>query len=593
MAIGRNTSLNDLVETRFNEKDSFLKRFFPILEWLPKYRSIDFSGDLIAGLVVGIIIIPQSMAYAMLAGLPLQVGLYASLLPLLIYAIFGTSRTLSVGPVAIVSLLTFSGASTFAEPGSSEFISITLTLALLVGVIQILMGVLKLGFLVNFLSHPVLIGFTAAAALIIGSSQLKHLFGIKVPEAKYPYEFVLNTIQNISATNPITLAIGTASILILLYFQIYGKKTLMKLKISEFSAETLSKAVPLVAILIATLIVWKGGLNEKWDVKIVGEIPEGLPPLTIPELDPAKLTSLFMVAIVISLVGFMESNAIATTLANRKRQKIEPNQELIALGAANLGASFTSGYPVAGGFARTVVNFNAGANTTLSSVITSLFVALTLLLFTPLFYYLPQATLASIVIVAVIGLLDFKAFKRIWNYSKTDGASLLATFFGVLLFNVEIGILIGLAASVIFFLYRTSKPHVAVVGRVGDTEHFRNILRHKVKTCPETLAIRIDESLYFANTKELERCITGRIADNPEIRNVVLICSAVNFIDASALETLEKVTEELRAAGVNFYLSEVKGPVMDRLERSGFVERFGRENIFLSTHQAMKFLGCN
>ncbi|MCS6874262.1 MAG: solute carrier family 26 protein [Pyrinomonadaceae bacterium] len=576
-----------------SDKDSFsLKSFLPILEWLPKYRSDDFVQDLIAGLIVSVVYVPQVMAYAMLAGLPPYIGLYASLLPLIIYAIFGTSRTLSVGPVAIVSLLTFSSASAFAEPGSNEFISIAITLALLTGIIQILMGLLRLGFLTNFLSHPVLVGFTASAGLIIAFSQIKHLFGVKLPETKYPYELIFQTILHIPNSNLATTAIGALSILILLYSQIYGKKTLVKLGLSDFSAEAFSKLGPLIAVLTTTLLVWGIELDKKWGVKVIGEIPAGLPPLTIPEIDLAKATSLIMAATVISLVGFMESNAIATALANRRRQKIDPNQELIALGAANLGVSFTSGYPVAGGLARTVVNFNAGAKTPLSSIITFMSVAIVLLFFTPLFYYLPQATLASIVVVAVAKLFDLKAIKRIWEYSKADGTSILATLFGVLIFDVEIGILIGLATSILLFLYRTSKPHVAIVGRVGNTEQFRNVLRHRVKTCPETLAIRIDESLYFANTKELERCIMSKVADNPEIRNVVLICSAVNFIDASALETLEKIIDELRSAGINFYLSEVKGPVMDRLEKIGFVERFGREKIFLSTHQAMEFLGC-
>lgn len=586
------TTFGNNLRLAANGKSTFWSKLLPISDWLPNYKKEYLSGDLLAGVIVTIMLVPQGMAYAMLAGLPPQVGLYASILPLLIYAVFGTSKTLAVGPVAMVSLLTLSGVGALAQPGSSEFIVLALTLALLVGVMQILMGIARLGFLVNFLSHPVLVGFTSAAALVIGFSQLKHLFGIKVPDANHPYELLLNVLKNISATNRTAFALGISSILILLYFNYFAKKNLLNLNLSENTAETLSKTGPLIAVLLTTLAVWLFGFDKTSGVKIVGEIPAGLPSLTMPITEMSKITALLPIAAVIALVGFMESNAIGTTLASRRRQKIEANQELFAIGAANVGAAFTGGYPVAGGLARSVVNFNSGANTQLSSVITALLMALTVVLFTPVFYYLPQATLASIVIVAVISLFDFKSFKRIWVYSKTDAVALLATFFGVMIFDIEVGIGIGIATALVLYLYRTSKPHVAVVGRVGDTEHYRNVLRHKVKTCPETLAVRIDESLYFANTKELEKCLLGAVADRPEIKNIVLICSAVNLIDASALETLERIIEDLKAAGVKLYLAEVKGPVTDRLEKVGFLEHFGRENIFLSTHQAMEHLGC-
>ena len=494
--------------------------------------------------------------------------------------------------MAMVSLLTLSGVGAFAEAGTVEFIALALILALMTGAIQLLMGVARLGFLVNFLSHPVLVGFTSAAALVIGFSQAKHIFGITVARPEHPYELFVNIFTGISAANLATLAIGATSVLVLLYFKYFLKKNLESLKISMSFAEPVSKAGALLVVLCSTITVWAFGLNSASGVKIVGEIPAGLPSLTMPSIETSQIAMLFPVAIIISLVGFMESISIATTLASKRRQKIDANQELIALGAANIGSAFTGGYPVTGGLSRSVVNSSAGANTNLASIITALLIAVTVLFLTPLFYYLPQATLGAIVIVAVASLFDFKSFKHIWAYNKMDAVALLATFFGVLIFNIEIGIGIGVATALLLYLYRTSKPHFAVVGRVGETEHFRNVLRHEVKTCPETYAVRIDESLYFANTKELENCLLNAVADEPKLKNIVLICSAVNFIDASALDTLERVIDELHSAGVSIYLAEIKGPVMDRLEEIGFVANFGKENIFLSTHQAMEFLGC-
>ncbi|NNE98954.1 MAG: solute carrier family 26 protein [Pyrinomonadaceae bacterium] len=578
--------------SKHGRKSNLLRKVFPISGWVSNYRREDLIGDLMAGLIVAIMLVPQSMAYAMLAGLPPQVGLYASILPLIIYAVFGSSRVLAVGPVAMVSLLTLSGIGAIAQAGTAEFVALALILALMTGVIQLLMGIARLGFLVNFLSHPVLVGFTSAAALVIGSSQLKHIFGIDVARTEHPYQLFINVANNLPETNLIALGVGAGSIFVLLYFKYFFKRNLLGLGFGSGIADTLSKAGALLVVLVSTLIAWGIALDSGFGLKIVGEIPAGLPPLTFPSLQTSQIIALIPIALIISLVGFMESISIATTLASRRRQKIDPNQELIALGAANVGASVTGGYPVTGGLSRSVVNFSAGANTNLSSIVTAVLIALTVLLFTPLFYYLPRATLAAIVIVAVASLFDLKSFRHIWAYSKTDAAALLATFLAVLAFNIEIGIGVGVATALVLHLYRTSKPHVAVVGRVGETEHFRNVLRHEVNTCPDACAVRIDESLYFANTRELENTLLSAVADNPELKNIILICSAVNFIDSSALDTLERAVDELRDAGVNLYLAEVKGPVMDRLKAIGFVDKFGKENIFLSCHQAFQFLGC-
>ncbi|MDH3493285.1 MAG: solute carrier family 26 protein [Acidobacteriota bacterium] len=564
----------------------------PIAEWLPGYKKSDLAGDMLAGLIVAIMLVPQSMAYAMLAGLPPQVGLYASIVPLVAYAAFGSSKVLAVGPVAMVSLLTLSSVGAYARGGTAEFIALALLLALIAGIIQLAMGAARLGFFVNFLSHPVLVGFTSAAAIVIGVSQLKHIFGISVSRTEQPYQAIGEIISALPGTNSVTLTIGILSIGLLIYFRSFLAKQLLRLRVPENIAASIGKAGALVVVLLGTAFVWLLGLDMANSVKIVGAIPTGLPPLTIPDLNIEDVTALLPAAMIISLVGFTESISIATTLASRRRQKIDANQELIALGASNIAASFTGGYPVTGGLSRSAVNAGSGANTPLSSIITAVLIVVTVLFLTPLFYFLPQAVLGAIVVVAVAGLFDLKSFVHIWRYSKTDAIALLATFFGVLLFNIEVGIGIGVGTALVLYLYRTSRPHIAVVGRVGKTEHFRNINRHKVDVCPETHAVRIDESLYFANARSLENTLLNAVAENKELKNIVLICSAVNQIDSSALETLERVIDELRSAGVRLFLAEVKGPVMDRLKSIGFVDRFGEENIFLSTHLAFEHLGC-
>jgi SulP family sulfate permease len=333
-------------------------------------------------------------------------------------------------------------------------------------------------------------------------------------------------------------------------------------------------------------------LDTAAGVKIVGTVPAGLPPLTLLAFDSATWTALLPTALVISFVGYLESIAVAKSLASKRRQKVDANQELIALGVANLGASVTGGYPVTGGFSRSVVNYDAGANTGLASIITAAAIALTAIFLTPLFTYLPQAVLAAIVIVAVAGLVDVKTFRHVWRYNKADAASFVITFLAVLLFDVEVGILVGIAAALILFIYRTSTPHVAIVGRVGESEIYRNVLRHPVQCWPNVLAMRIDESLYFANSKFLEDTVLGLIADRPEVEHFVLIGTAVNFIDASALETLVALHQDLQDAGVRLHLAAIKGPVMDRLQAIGFVDLIGREQVHLSTHDAMKAIGC-
>lgn len=567
-------------------------RFLPFLDWLIHYRRQDLAGDVIAGLVVTIMLVPQSMAYAQLAGLPPQVGLYASILPLIIYGLLGTSRTLSVGPVAIVSLLVISGLRPLAEPGSPQYLQLALTLALLVGIIRIGMGLVRLGFLVNFLSQPTLSGYTSAAALIIGFSQLKHLLGLSMPNIEQFFNLLLYAGQHLGETNPVTLLIGLTSIGVLLGFNYLVDPWLKQTSLLASWRMPLVKSAPLVVILLGTIVTWGAGLDHQAGVKVVGVVPAGLPTLTWPLFDLAVWRALLPTALIISLVGYMESISVAKSLASRRRQKVDANQELVALGAANLGAAFTGGYPVNGGFSRSVVNFNAGANTGLASIITAGLIAVTVMLLTPLFYDLPQAVLAAIIMVSVFSLINVAALKHVWRYNKADALALLITFATVLLLRVETGIIVGVISTILLFLWRTSRPHVAVVGRLDQSETYRNILRHPVKTCPHVVAMRVDESLYFANTKFLEDTVLRLVAEQPEVKHLVLIGIAINFIDASALETLEALIEELRSGGVEFYLTDIKGPVMDRLKAIGFVDKVGLDHIYLSTHEAMQALNC-
>ncbi len=568
------------------------QRYVPVFTWLPTYRRADLLSDLIAGLVVAIMLVPQSMAYALLAGLPPQVGLYASIAPLVLYGILGTSRTLAVGPVAIVSLLVVSGVAPLAEVGSAAYVQLAITLAFLVALIQVGMGVLRVGFLVNFLSHPVLAGFTSGAAVIIGFSQLKHLLGVSVPHMESFWQTAVATFQRLPETNPLTLALGSLSIALLLYFKHGLGKRLRGWGVGEELALSLTRSAPLVVVLLGTAVVYLFGWHSSAGVRIVGNVPQGLPPLTTPTFDLSTWRLLLPTALAISFVGYMESISVAKSLASKRRQKVDANQELIALGVANLGAAFTGGYPVTGGLSRSLVNFAAGATSGMASLITAVLIALTVLLLTPLFFYLPNAVLAAIIVVAVTGLIDLKTLRHVWRYNKADAASMLVTFTAVLAVGVENGILAGVATAILLFIWRTSKPHIAIVGRLGQSETYLNVLRHPVQTCPHAIVMRIDQSLYFANTKYLEDTVLAQIADHPEVTHFVLVGTAVNFIDASALETLESLMHELHDAGVELHMAAIKGPVMDRLQRIGFAQQLGEERFHLSIHDAMCAIGC-
>lgn len=565
----------------------YLQRHVPLLQWARDYNRRMAAGDLLAAVIVTIMLIPQSLAYAMLAGLPPQMGLYASMLPLLAYAVFGTSRALAVGPVAVVSLMTASAISSIAAPGSAEYVTAALTLAFLSGIILMLMGAFRLGFIANFLSHPVISGFITASGLIIAASQLKHLLGIPATGDTL-IDLTASLASGICQTHVATAIVGFATLLAL-----YGLRgglalLLRRAGVPQRTAVMVAKTGPVLAVIVTTMVAWRWDLAAA-GVAVVGDIPRGLPPLTAPSFDWQLWRDLIVAAVLISMIGFVESVSVAQTLAARKRQRIAPDQELLGLGAANVAAALSGGYPVTGGLARSVVNFDAGAETPAAGAYTAVGIAAMALLLTPLLYYLPQATLAATIIVAVLSLVDFSALRRTWGYSKSDFLALAATIVLTLAFGVETGVVSGMALSLTLHLYRTSRPHYAVVGLVPGTEHFRNIKRHQVITDPRLITLRVDESLYFANVRYLEDTIYQLVADNPQVKHVVLMCAAVNEIDASALESLDAINDRLRSAGVTLHLSEVKGPVMDRLDQTEFLENLSGR-VFLSQYQAFTAL---
>jgi len=544
-------------------------------------------------MVTAIMLVPQSMAYAILTGLPPEMGLYASIIPLMLYAVFGSSRVLAVGPVALVSLMvasTLNGLDGVRE--TAQLMSAAGVLALMVGIISIAMGLLRIGVIVNYVSHYVISGFTSTAALIIFFSQFKHLIGVDLPRTHNILDILGSAYEKLPALNLASFSIGIGAVVILLFFKNNLEKLLTGIGFSQSLRETVTKTGALVVVILSSLVVYVLGLDVSHGVIIVGMIPQGLPTLTFPDIDITLVKTLLPSAFLISFIGFVESVSVAKALASRRRQKIVPNQELVGLGAANIGAAISGGFPVTGGFSRSSVNFQAGANTPLAALITALLVAITVAFLTPYFYYLPKAVLASIIMVAVLTLVDFKAVKRAWNYSKEDAVTLVSTFVAVLAVGIEVGIAIGVFVAISLYLWRISRPHVAIIGRVKGTEHFRNFKRHDVLRSKQVTAARIDESLMFANAAWFEDWAFAFVADNPDCEHFVLNCAAINFIDGSALEVFERLEEGLANTGVTLHLTDVKGPVMDRLKKVGFADHLGVDRIHLSIHDAMTRLGC-
>lgn len=549
-----------------------LKRWIPILSWLPSYKSSFLKGDLTAGITVAVMLIPQGMAYAVLAGLPPVYGLYASTIPLILYSIFGTSRELAVGPVAMVSLIVFTGIGAIAEPGSDRFIQLALLATLGVGVVQLLMGAFRMGFLVNFLSHPVLSGFTSAAAIIIGASQIKSLLGLDMPGSMPVIETLYTAVLQLGTMHVPTALIGVGSVATILALRSW------------------KKAFPsaLVIVIAGTTIVSIFGL-ETAGVGIVGTVPVGFPSLTVPAFTMDDLTQILPVVLVISLVGYMESIAIAKAIANKKQYKVDSNQELIGLGAANIGGAFFQSFPVTGGLSRTAVNNQAGAETPLAAIISAILVALTVAFLTPLFYFLPKSVLAAIIIVAVSTLFDVKAIKHLWHTDRRDLALLLITFAATLLLGIEDGIALGVIMSLIIVIYNTTKPHTAELGRLGDSYNYRNIERYQAaRIDPELVIFRFDSPLYFASSNAFLDQSTSLIKlRDPKPSCFILDASSINFLDSTGIHALEELIKQLHAQDIKLAIAGAIGPVRDMLKQSGVMDLIGSEKFFFDVAEAV------
>lgn len=564
-----------------------VSRFVPALDWLPRYRREQFSGDLIAGIIVAVLLVPQGMAYATLAGLPPQTGLYASVIPLVIYGFMGTSPALGVGPTAIASVMTASAVGVLASEDSENYLAIAILLTFLVGIIRLGLGLLRAGFLVNFMSRPVLAGFVNAAALVIAGSQIAHLIGLQSERADTFIGQAGNILRQLGTFNPATGILGLASLALLLYFQMLSAKHLQRLGLGEEFSSRLSRTGPLITAGLATITVWVFRLHDRSDVPVVGTVEPGLPPLSLPEFDLSLMQSLIPAALVISLVGFMESISIAKSLASRERQRVDPNQELVAIGAANIGSSLSGGFTVTGSFSRSVLNYRAGARTGMSSIITAAIILLTVVLLTPLFTYLPRATLSAIVVMAILGLVELTSLKRSWGYRRSDASTWVVTFVAVMILGIELGIVIGIGTSIALYLWQTSHPSIIELGLIRGTDVYRNVERHNTITDPRVLLLRVDESLYFANTQQLQDEVTSRLHMRPEMKHLVLTGTAINDVDASALETLEELHLQLSAAGVTMHLAGFKLTVLERMRNTLLLQMVGPDRTHLTVNDAV------
>ncbi|MFZ1704818.1 MAG: solute carrier family 26 protein [Saprospiraceae bacterium] len=551
-----------------------IEKVLPIAGWLPTYKKVDLSGDLSAGLTIGIMLIPQGMAYALLAGLPPIYGLYAGMVTLFVYALLGTSRQLSIGPVAMDSLILANGLAGFAVAGSDHYIAMAVLLAFMVGILQVSMGVFKLGFLVNFISNPVITGFTSAAAIIIAFSQLKYLLGIPVEGGKV-HEIIINVFRNIHLTHIITLALGIFSILLLVYIK------------------KVSKRIPsgLVVIVSNIMIVYFLNLDE-YGVKILKDVPSGLPPFDVPQINFKDISTLLPLALTLAFISFMESIASARTLQMKhKNYVVIPNQELIGIGTANFMSSLFQGMPVAGSFSRSAVNNEAGAKTGLASMFSAVIIMLALLFLTSLFYYLPFTVLAAIIITAVAKLININMAKKLWYSNRRDFIVFLVTAMSTLFVNIETGILTGIVLSLGLLIHGASYPHIVELGRIPATHIFRNIDRFQdLERYHNILIIRFDAQLFFANAHTLREYIENKILARNEIKHIVLEASAINGLDATAIEMLIDLNNDLKARGIELYMVNVKGPVRDTLERNGLIHEQSTQYFFLNTHDAVNYI---
>lgn len=553
---------------------SYWKQYIPILSWLTRYQRSELTSDISAGLTVGIILVPQGMAYALLAGVPPIYGLYAAIVPLLVYAILGTSRQLSVGPVAISSLLVLAGISQVAAPQTPEYLSLVILTGLLVGVVQLLMGVFRLGFLANFLSQPVIAGFSSAAAVIIATNQLKYLLGIDVPRFEYLFEVQWYCVKHLGDAQWLALAFGLGGMLMML---------LLKKRYPKIPAA-------LLAIIAATSLTYFYELDEQ-SLAIVGTIPEGLPRFYFPIWTWQDVGLVLPTVLTVSLMGVVECIGIAKSVESpNDDHRLVPDQELRAIGLSKIAGAFFQSIPTSGSFSRTAINSDSGGRTPISSIITALVIMVTLLFLTPLFYYLPEAILAAIILVAIRNLLDWKTAIKLWHHHRADFYMMLATFICTLIFSIEVGVLVGMGLSVAVLTYRSSRPHIAILGQLPDTVYYRNIERFdNAVQYEEVLMVRFDAHLYFTNATFFKEMLSDLVTERAAtVRVFILDASSIHAIDASGLEALEAFRQLLKARQIEFYISGVIGPVRDLLNQVGLSERIGAANQFMNLHAALQ-----
>lgn len=560
-----------------------LLNWFPIIAQFNHYSREKCTSDIIAAIVVTVMLIPQSLAYAILAGLPPHYGLYASILPIIIYSMLGTSTALAVGPVAIASIMTASALSSVVSAGISTYISGAITLALLSGGMLFGMGLLRLGFIANFLSHSVVSGFITASALIIALGQFRHVLGVSASGNNF-FELGTSLLSVAPDANVFTVAIGFGTLLFLLAARYYAKTVLRYFGVGEKLASSLAKMSPIIAVVITTVLVAAFSLDTK-GVAIVGEIPSGILNPNLPDFNWALIEGLIAPAFFISIIGYVESISVGRTLGAKRDEQIEPNQELIALGGANLASGLAGAFPVTGGFSRSVVNYDAGARTQFAGIYTAIGIAIASIVLTEYLYYLPIAMLAATIIVAVLALIDLSIFKRAWHFSKSDFLATSVTVLVTLAFGVETGVASGIVISILLHLYHTSRPHIAEIGRIPGTEHFRNIQHFEVETLPQTVSLRIDESLIFSNANYLDNAITEILRRRQDTLNIVLNFAAINTIDLTGMEMLEHLNTRLLSRDVLLHLSEVKMPVKKLLEAAGFIQTLGGQ-LYLTHMQA-------
>jgi SulP family sulfate permease len=558
--------------------------------WLANYRRENLASDAMAGVIVAILVIPQSLAYALLAGLPPQAGLYASIFPVVVYAWLGSSSLQAVGPVAITAIMTFSVLSPLAPPGSAAYIALAAGLALCSGLLTLAFGLMRLGFLSQLLSRPVVSGFISGSAVLIIISQLKFLLGVQAAGGN-SWQALTSLLRHLEQINSATMVLSGVALLWLLLSRYGLANVAPKWGLAAKTAALWVRVMPLVVLALASTLVVALDLDGLHRVAVVGAVQEGLGAVNLffPSLDALRV--LLMPALIMAFIGTVQNITMGQALAAKRRERLDANRELVGLGAANVMAAFYSGMPVGGGLSRSAINLAAGAQTPMASMASAAAMLLLVLAGTHWFARLPLAVLAASIVVAAISMIDLKALRQAWSYDRADAYAWLGTAAGVLLLGLELGIAAGILFSLLTLLVRASTPHIAVIGRIAGTEHFRNVERHGVETIPGVLFLRIDESLFFGNLSAIEARLESELAKDARVQDLVLILSAVNRVDTTAMEVLTDLNRDLTERCIRLHLAEVKGPVQDRLLHSPLLQMLTGK-VHLSVNSAFEALAA-